>query len=198
MWCLTRSDVVLTPVIPFSTSPLRLHTDIFGGGGPVLVTTANTAMGDFYIHRKPLCWRSRSYPHHLLLLFRPPTGLIGRPTRLEVLPDTQISPVSLGGDPGECWRYHSCCLSVRGSDAASPAILLTRVYALWERSRIILWGLLIYAFGFAGFAGVRYPLRSSIPFSTHRFLVGDYPRETPTPSIGTTNFTGMHQRFIKG
>lgn len=32
------------------------------------------------------------------------------------------------------------------------AILLTRVYALWERNRIILWGLLSYYFGFAGFA----------------------------------------------
>jgi len=78
------------------------------------------------------------------------------------------------------------------------AILLTRVYALWERSRIILWSLLIYAFGFAGFAGVRYPLRFSILFSTHCFLVGDYPRETPTPTLGTTNFTGMYQRVIKG
>ncbi|KAF9787852.1 hypothetical protein BJ322DRAFT_1045554 [Thelephora terrestris] len=32
------------------------------------------------------------------------------------------------------------------------AILLTRVYALWDRSRIILWALLAYYFGFAGFA----------------------------------------------
>jgi len=29
-------------------------------------------------------------------------------------------------------------------------------------------------------------------------LVGDYPRETPTPSLGTTNFAGVYQRFIKG
>lgn len=32
------------------------------------------------------------------------------------------------------------------------AILLTRVYALWGRSRIVLWSLLSYYFGFAGFA----------------------------------------------
>ena len=190
--------LVLTSVIPLSTSPLRLHAEIFGGGGPILVTTANTAMGDLYFHRKPLCWRSWPYPHHLLLLFRSPTGLIGGPTRLEVLSNTQISPVSLGGDPGECWRYRSYYLSVGGSDGVLIAILLTRVYALWERSRIILWGLLIYAFGFAGFAGVRYPLRSGIPFSTRCFLVGDYPRKTPTPSLGTANFTGMYQRFIEG
>lgn len=190
--------LILTSVVTLSTSPLRLHPEIFGGGGPVLVTTANTAMGDLHIHRKPLRWRSWSYPYHLLLLFRSPTRLIGGPTRCEVLPNTQISPVSLGGNPRECWRYRSYCLPVRGSDTVLTAILLTRVYALWERSRIILWGLLIYAFGFAGFAGVCYPLHSTIPFSAHCFLVGDYPRETPTPSLGTTYFAGMYQRFIEG
>lgn len=41
------------------------------------------------------------------------------------------------------------------------AILLTRVYALWDRYRIILWSLLAYYAGFAGFAAVRYPLGST-------------------------------------
>ena len=59
----------------------------------------------------------------------------------------------------------------------SIAILLTRVYALWERSRIILWSLLAYYFGFAGFAGVRSLLRSRISFSSYCFSVGDYSRE---------------------
>ena len=87
---------------------------------------------------------------------------------------------------------------MRQSDAVLTAILLTRVYALWKRNRIILWSLLIYAIGFGGFSGVRYPLRSRIPFSVRRFSVGDYPRETPTPSLGTTDFTGMYQRLIEG
>jgi len=78
------------------------------------------------------------------------------------------------------------------------AILFTRVYALWDRNRAILWSLLVYYFGFAGFAAVRYLLCSSIQFLIRRFSVGDYPRETPTPPLGTTNFTGMHQRFIEG
>jgi hypothetical protein len=59
----------------------------------------------------------------------------------------------------------------------STAILLTRVYALWERSRIILWSLLAYYFGFAGFAGVRRLLRSKIPFSSSCFSVGDHSRD---------------------
>ena len=80
----------------------------------------------------------------------------------------------------------------------SAAILLTRVYALWERNRIILWSLLFYYFGFAGFAAVRHSLCSGIPSSTRRFLVGDYPREVPTPSPGTTNFTGVYWLFVEG
>lgn len=40
-------------------------------------------------------------------------------------------------------------------DNVSIAILLTRAYALWERNKVILWGLLAYSFGFAGFAAVR-------------------------------------------
>ena len=89
-------------------------------------------------------------------------------------------------------------LSIRGSDAILIAILLTRVYALWDRNRIILWSLLFYYFGFAGFAGVRYPSRSAIPFSIRRFLVGDYPRKVRTPSFGATNFTGMYRLFVEG
>lgn len=38
--------------------------------------------------------------------------------------------------------------------------MLTRVYALWDRNRIILWSLLVYYFGFAGFAAVCYSLHS--------------------------------------
>jgi len=89
-------------------------------------------------------------------------------------------------------------LSILGSDIVLTAILLTRVYALWERNRIILWSLLFYYFAFAGFAAVRYPSRSTVPFPTHRFLVGDHPREIPTPSLSATNFIGMYQLVIEG
>jgi len=54
------------------------------------------------------------------------------------------------------------------------AILLTRVYALWERNRIILWSLLAYYVGFAAFAAVCYSLHSSIPFSIGHFSVGNH------------------------
>lgn len=76
----------LTSVIPFSTRPLRLHLDISGGGGPVLVTAENTTMGDLHIRRQPLSWHFWTYPHHLLLLFCSLAGFNGGPTRLEVRP----------------------------------------------------------------------------------------------------------------
>jgi len=78
------------------------------------------------------------------------------------------------------------------------AILLTRVYALWERSQIVLWCLLGYYVGFAAFAAVCYSLLSNISFSIQHFSVGDHPRETPDSSLDTANFTGVHQPFIGG
>ena len=78
------------------------------------------------------------------------------------------------------------------------AILLTRVYALWECNRIILWSLLVYYFGFAGFAAVRYSMRSNIPLLIRHFSVGDHPRGISGSSLGATGFVGVCQRFIEG
>jgi hypothetical protein len=155
-------------------------------------------MGHLIIHRQPLCRPLWPCPYHLHLLFRPLAGLGGWPTRLKVLSNAQIPPVSRGGDPDECWRYQTHYPSVRGSETVLTAILLTRVYALWDRSRIILWGLLAYYIGFAGFTAVRCSLRSNIPFSIYHFSVGDYPGEISGFSLGTPDFTGVYQRFIKG
>ena len=190
--------LIPTPIINFSTSPLRLHSDTSDGGGPVLVTAANAAMGHVHIRRQPLYWPPRPYPYHLLLLFRPLTGPSSGSARFGVLPAAQISPASRGGNPDGCWRYQICYTSVRGSDTVLTAILLTRVYALWERNRIILWCLLAYYVGFAGFAGVRDLLHSRFSFSIHRSLVGNYPREISRLSISTTDFTGVYQLLIEG
>ena len=167
----------MTSVIRFSTCLLRLHSDISGGTGPVLVTVANTAMGYLHIHRQPLCRPIGSCSYHLLLLFRSLAVLSGGPTRLGLLSTACVPPVSRSGGPDDCRRYKAYHICVRGSDDASAAILLTRVYALWERNRIILWSLLAYYFGFAGFAAVSYSLRSNVPFSTHHLSVGNCPRE---------------------
>jgi len=155
-------------------------------------------MGHFRIHRQPLCRPIGPYPHHLLLLFRSLPGLSGGPTGLKVLFAAQIPPVSRSGDPDDCWRYRAHYPFVKGSDSVFTAILFTRVYALWERNQIILWGLLGYYVAFAAFAAVRYSLLSNIPFSIHRFSVGDHPRETPDSSLDTADFIGMHQPFIGG
>lgn len=55
------------------------------------------------------------------------------------------------------------------------AILLTRVYALWGRSRFILWGLLTYYFCFAGFAAVRYSVALRHTTLNSQFLSGRSP-----------------------
>ena len=155
-------------------------------------------MGYPHIHRQPLRRPVGPRPYHLLLLFRSLAGLSGGSTRLEVLPTAQIPSVSRSGGPDGRWRYQTYYPFVRGSDNMFIAILLTRVYALWERSQIILWSLLGYYVGFAGFAAVRYSLLSNIPFSIHHFSVGDHPRGTPDSSLGTADFIGMHQPFIEG
>jgi hypothetical protein len=87
---------------------------------------------------------------------------------------------------------------VKESEDAFTAVLLTRVYALWERNRILLWSLLGYYIGFAGFAAVRYSLLSKIPFSILNFSVGDHPGEIPGSSLGTLDFIGMYQFVIEG
>jgi len=46
-------------------------------------------------------------------------------------------------------------LPIRESDLVITAILLTQVYALWDCDHLVLWSLLFYYFGFAGFAAVR-------------------------------------------
>lgn len=155
-------------------------------------------MGHLRIHRQPLCRPIGSCPHHLLLLFRSLPGLSGGPTGPKVQFTAQIPPASRSGDPDNRWRYRACCPFVKGSDSVFIAILLIRVYALWERNQIILWGLLGYFVGFAAFAAVCYSLLSNIPFSIHHFSVGDHPRKTPDSSLDTTDFTGMHQPFIGG
>lgn len=191
--------LILTSVVS-STRSLRLLPDISSGGGPLLVAAANTAVGHLHIHRQPLRRHLGPSPYHLLLLFRSFSKLDGGPSRLKVLPVAQIPPGARSGDPDGRWRYRIYSFSVRGPDNVLTAILLTRVYALWERNRAILWSLLAYYVGFAGFAGVHYSLRfvANIPISIHRFSVGDYPRDVSGLSLGPTNFTGMHQFSIEG
>ena len=156
-------------------------------------------MGHLHIHCQPLRRPIGACPYHLFLLFRSLAGLSGGPTRLKVLSATKISPVSRSGGPDDRWRYRTYYPFVRlGSNNMSTAILLTRVYALWERNQILLWSLLGYYVGFAGFAAVRYPLLSNVQFSTRHFSVGDHPRRTPKSSLGTADFIGMHQPFIEG
>lgn len=193
--CLT---LILTSVIS-STRSLRLLSDFFSGAGPLLVAAAYTTMGYLYIHRQPLPRPLGPCPYHLLLLFRSLSGLDGGPSRLKVLSVAQIPPGTRSGDSDGRWRYRIYCFSVRASDNVLTAILLTRVYALWERSRIILWSLLAYYVGFAGFAGVHYSLRfvENTPNSIHHFSVGNYPRDVSGFSLGRTNFTWMHQFSIK-
>ena len=132
---------------PFSTCPLRLCFDISCRAGPVLVTTKNTPMGHPRIHHKPLRRPLGTRAYSLLLLFCPPTGHNGGPTRLEMLSTTQISPISRGGSTDKCRRYRAHFPPGKESDSGPTAILLTRVYALWDRSRVVLWGLLVYYFG---------------------------------------------------
>jgi hypothetical protein len=189
--------LVLTSVI-FSTFGLRLHPYIPCGAGPVLVTTANTAMGYLHIRLQPLRGRLGTRAHTILLLFRPPTGFGGGPTGPKMLSVAQISSVSRGSGSDQCWRYQTYLFLIRQSDIVFIAILLTRVYALWERNRFVLWGLLIYYLGFAGFAAVRYLSRSDTPSSIYRFSVGDYSWEIPGYSLDTVEFTRVHQRFVEG
>jgi len=150
----------LTSLILFSTCPLRLHLDISGRGGLVLVTAADTAMGDLHLRRQPLCRHSWPCPH-LPLLFVPSPGIIVGQQ------DSKCDPVhkyhqslavgiqtSVGGTGPTAFH--------KGPDVVLTAILLTRVYALCDHNRIVLWSLLAYYFGFAGFAAVRYPLRSGV------------------------------------
>ena len=155
-------------------------------------------MGHLHIHCQPLRWPLGPCTYRLLLLFRSLPEPEGGSTRPPVLPNAQISPVSCGGDPDERWRCQTYYPSVGGSDNVLIAILLTRVYALWERNRIILWSLLAYYFGFAGFAAVRCSLRSNIPFSIYHLSVGNYSREISDSSLDTVDITGMHQRFVGG
>ncbi|KAF9652682.1 hypothetical protein BDM02DRAFT_3108761 [Thelephora ganbajun] len=59
----------------------------------------------------------------------------------------------VGQQDSKCYplqKYHQFLAVVVQTSVG--AILLTRVYALWERNRIILWSLLAYYVGFAGFA----------------------------------------------
>jgi hypothetical protein len=182
----------------FSTGSLRLHFDTPCGVGPVLVATENTAMGHPHIHHQPLRRPLGTRAYRLLLLFRSPTGLNGGPRGPEMLPAAQISPISRDGSTDNRWRYRTFCAPVKESDSASTAILLTRVYALWDRNRVILWGLLAYCFGFVGFAAVHHSSSSGIPFQFDGLSVGNYPREIPTLSPGTAELTGMRQHFIAG
>ena len=190
--------LILTSATLSSTCSLRLYSDISGGAGPFLVTAGNAAMGYLHIHRQPLRRPIWPCPYCLLLFFRSFARLSGGPTRFKVLFIAQISSVSRSGDPDDRWRYRACHPFAKGSNNVFTAILLTRVYALWERNRIILWSLLSYYVGFAGFAAVRYLLLSNIPFSIHHFLVGDYSRGIPSTSLDTPDFTGMHEPFIEG
>lgn len=64
------------------------------------------------------------------------------------------------------------------------AIMLTRVYALWERNRIILWGLLGYYFGFAGFAA----------WAITRGRSQDYP-SVPPNSLGCVSVLSKNEGF---
>ena len=170
--------LILTFVL-FSICPLRLHFDIFCGAGPVLVTTENTTMGHLHILHQPLRRPFGTRAYHLLLLFRPSTGHSGGPTRLELLSTAQIPPIPRSGGTDKCWRYRAHRPPVKEADGASTAILLTRVYALWDRNRVILWSLLVYYFGFAGFAAVRHSLSLGILFSICLLISGQSPKGNP-------------------
>lgn len=112
-------------------------------------------MGYLYIHRKPLHRSLGTRARPLQLLLRPPVRLSGGGPTGCVLLAAQVSSISRGSGPVDGWRYGNHRPLMGVPDNVSIAILLTRAYALWERNKVILWGLLAYSFGFAGFAAVR-------------------------------------------